>query len=54
MIAVKITTNTGYTWTTGFNGTIEEAKQYFTFEIIKEDNTRGEWSEGFPKSVVDI
>ncbi len=29
MVTVKITCNTGNSWTTGFNGSYEEAKAYF-------------------------
>jgi hypothetical protein len=39
--AVRVTCDNGNTWTTGFNGTLAEAKAYFVGKVFTEEDEHG-------------
>ena len=41
MITVKVTCNTGKTWTTGFNGSMQDAERYFLGAVFVDESEDG-------------
>ena len=52
MIAVRVTCDTGHTWTTSINGTFEDARAYFMGHSFSDESEAG-FSESH-HTVVDV
>jgi len=54
MITVKVTCDTGKTWTTGINATIEDARAYYIGNDFADEDDNGKETHNIAISVDEV